>query len=281
MGSLIIHHLCIVRVDVGGVTLKKYAISLLNYIKRWMDKPLVDKVAIGMWAVLVIVFLFIFISFTNLLGLGHVIWHSRLFSHLFVDHYGKFNWIGITSILAIATLTFNAWDRRRQFKADLISKSRITWIENVRKATAKYLGTLYAYQKTNNDIKMIMSKRKVRAATSKEEDDFDRLWIKQNDLVINLFEATEQVALYFNKNDEEDRNEKILKLIRDSADKIKADLMQFGEAYNATNTPENENGRLEVWNNLLSITEDVKVSEIGNEISDYLKIEWEKAKNGN
>ncbi|MDV0431375.1 hypothetical protein RXV91_10895 [Lactiplantibacillus sp. DA1] len=212
----------------------------------------------------------------------YYLWYKEfLVSHFFVDHYGKFNWIGITSILAIATLIFNTLDRRRQFKADLISQSRITWIENVRKATAKYLGTLYAYQKTNNDIKMIMSKRKVRAATSKEEDDFDRLWIKQNDLVINLFEATEQVALYFNKNDEEDRNEKILKLIRDSADKIKADLMQFGEAYNATNTPEKENERLEVWNNLLSITEDVKVSEIGNEISDYLKIEWEKAKNGN
>ena len=55
-----------------------------------------------------------------------------LFNFFFISSDGKFNWIGITSVLEIITLSFNAWDRRRQFKADLVSKSRITWIQNVR-----------------------------------------------------------------------------------------------------------------------------------------------------
>jgi len=76
------------------------------------------------------------------------IWHNPIFSTFFVDKDGKFLWIGITSVLAIATLTFNAWDRRRQFNADLKSKSRIKWIENVRVAYSELVDNIMI---TDND----------------------------------------------------------------------------------------------------------------------------------
>ncbi|KRL56659.1 hypothetical protein [Furfurilactobacillus rossiae] len=63
---------------------------------------------------------------------------TDLMKFLFVDVHGKFEWIGITSVLAIVTLTYNAWDRRRQFRADLISKSRIKWMEQVRPLVANF-----------------------------------------------------------------------------------------------------------------------------------------------
>ncbi|WP_285213820.1 hypothetical protein [Lactiplantibacillus plantarum] len=73
------------------------------------------------------------------------IWQNKVFNIFFIDHYGKFNWIGITSILAIATLTLNAWDRRRQFKADLVSQSRIKWMAEVRPIVARFIEEISNY----------------------------------------------------------------------------------------------------------------------------------------
>lgn len=83
------------------------------------------------------VFLFMMFSF-DIFEVDSKIWHAHFFNHFFVDGSGKFAWIGLTSIMAIVTLLLNAIDSRRRFRADLISKSRIDWMKQVRPIVAKY-----------------------------------------------------------------------------------------------------------------------------------------------
>lgn len=100
-------------------------------------------------AMLIILILFsatlFWIEINDLNGLGKIIWHLRFFNHFFVEENNKFSWIGITSVLAIASLTFNAWDRRRQFNADLKSKSRIKWMAEVRPIVARFVEEIPNY----------------------------------------------------------------------------------------------------------------------------------------
>lgn len=71
-----------------------------------------------------------------------IFWHE-FYLYLFDSPDHKFQWIGATSIITVITLGINAWDSRRKFKADLISKSRIKWIEDVRNATAGLIQSFY------------------------------------------------------------------------------------------------------------------------------------------
>jgi hypothetical protein len=53
--------------------------------------------------------------------------------HIYIDIYfkiamGNLHGQVFTAIIAIITLAINAWDNRRKFKADLISKSRLEWL---------------------------------------------------------------------------------------------------------------------------------------------------------
>lgn len=61
------------------------------------------------------------------------------------NNHGQFNWLGITSVVAVLSLFFTAWNDRKKFKADLISKSRIEWMNTVRPLISQYISTFSKY----------------------------------------------------------------------------------------------------------------------------------------
>ncbi|CAB1721839.1 hypothetical protein [Lactiplantibacillus plantarum] len=123
------------------------------------------------------------------------IWQNKVFNIFFIDHYGKFNWIGITSILAIATLTLNAWDRRRQFKADLVSQSRIKWMAEVRPIVARFIeeisNYMYLYNRFAVDNKPSLNSQLTEIMSNIKKDYYlIKLYVptKSNEKLLNKIE---------------------------------------------------------------------------------------------
>lgn len=214
---------------------------------------------------IIIVLMFIWglaaIEWNDLDMYGFKIWHLRFFNHFFVDGNNKFNWIGITSVLAIISLTFTAWDSRRKVKIDLISKSRITWMEQVRPLVAnfytgfnKYLYTYYLFAVEHNG----------------SEDMNEVLTEEMNELKRNYY----QIMLFVLRNQTNELLLKNLKLLWDELDYI-VPLYDRGQKDGLI-----IKGEPSIY---LSVVNDYLAEALNRAIDDssqYFKDEWEKAKQG-
>lgn len=291
--------------------MRRVARCLLNYRKKWLDKNKVDKVETMMIFLMVILFVFMIISATNCFYVGHAIWHSRLFSHLFVDGDGKFNWIGITSILAIISLVFNAWDRRRQFKADLVSKSRITWIENVRVATADLIylcNQLWAAQlkgkKTipesyqNEKILILKQVELLTLYFGPDQETSERLSftaLYQIQFYKDIYDRwnREDINRHYKKIEEEkNRNQEIIdnslmseitnkgknRIIDSWLSEISELVIDSGYGVKNSKLSKYDDERLALYKLDRAYAELQSLSKV---VSVYLKVEWNRAKTGN
>lgn len=83
------------------------------------------------------------------------------YSKYFFNKDGDFQWLAITGLAAVGTFLFTSINTARKNKADLVAKSRIEWIQEVRGLMAIFLGdipvynySLIRYNKTSsNDTK--------------------------------------------------------------------------------------------------------------------------------
>lgn len=192
---------------------------------------------------------------------GYKVWHLRFFNHFFVDNDNKFNWIGITSVLAVISLTFTAWDSRRKMKIDLISKSRITWMEQVRPLVAnfytsfsKYLYTYYLFAVEHNgsaDMNAVLTE-------------------EMNELKRNYY----QIMLFVPKNQTNELLLKNLKLLWDELDYI-VPYYDRGQKEGLI-MKDKPSFYLTVVNNYLA----EELNKAIDDSSQYFKDEWEKAKRG-
>ncbi|MFW2821534.1 hypothetical protein ACN50E_04310, partial [Levilactobacillus brevis] len=171
--------------------------ELEKITNSWENKQDSEKVSTLLWyglctVVIIIVTIIIFIDWLNFFGAGHLLWHSRFFNHFFVDGDNKFNWIGMTSVLAILSLTFTAWDSRRKLRADVVSKSRIQWISEARSIA----GNLIGYEQ-----KALAAYRSLLAYNyrkSKTLEEFSKKMKRTlNDNVIDLSKYRNLFLLYF------------------------------------------------------------------------------------
>lgn len=107
--------------------------SISKWVKIWKKSNCKEKWILSIKLIVKIIIIICLIVYLLIIAFNmKIIKSNQLIQFLFVTEKNKFNWIGITSVLAIISLTFTAWDSRRKLKADLISKSRIKWMDNLK-----------------------------------------------------------------------------------------------------------------------------------------------------
>lgn len=107
--------------------------SISKWVKIWKKSNCKEKWIVSIKLIVKIIIIICLIVYLLIIAFNmKIIKSNQLIQFLFVTEKNKFNWIGITSVLAIISLTFTAWDSRRKLKADLISKSRIKWMDNLK-----------------------------------------------------------------------------------------------------------------------------------------------------
>lgn len=80
-------------------------------------------------------------DFINSEGPQESLWLSFLGSlrFLFTDKDNRFNWIGVSAIAAVLTFWFTREHNKKRLEADIISKARIEWIQNVRTEAVDFI----------------------------------------------------------------------------------------------------------------------------------------------
>ena len=83
-----------------------------------------------------------------------------LINKLFFNKDDEFQWIGVTAIIAIFSFLFTAINNSKKNRQDLVSKSRIEWIQKVREDTAEYISGFYnVFQDNDIDIIELVEKK--------------------------------------------------------------------------------------------------------------------------
>ncbi|MBB1079083.1 hypothetical protein H5S09_03625 [Limosilactobacillus sp. STM2_1] len=66
-------------------------------------------------------------------------------NNIFFDKNGSFQWIGVTSIIALFTFVYSIYSTNKKNKYDVISKERIRWINEIKQQVAELLVSLNKY----------------------------------------------------------------------------------------------------------------------------------------
>lgn len=220
------------------------------------------------WFIYLLIFLFIAFVVVCL-------FNREFYLYLFDSPDHKFQWVGATSIIAIITLAVNAWDNRRKFKADLISKSRLEWINDVRSRTASFIEACYeedcektneygsllrlhfsydqknqenAFSKAKNEDEIVINEKLLKKLMSKKNNNNKNVLI--NSYINNMGRLILEKEVPDLKK--KYQNKKIFKIAFDGSIK--------------------EHKKVNIWGIFLSNFIEI--------IRLYLKIEWERAKKG-
>lgn len=177
----------------------------------------------------------------NILLLTKLWNYQRILEFLFINKDGRFEWGGLTSMLAIVSLIGTFIITLNKNKADLISKSRIEWLQETKKLTSEYISSLYLLRRYIE---------KLSKAKTKEEE--YEIYTKKVEAFDNLNEKF--ILLKINFNDNEDHKE-IIKCIDD----IKRYALK----------------RYESKKDWTIVAQNLAISS-----SAYFKREWNKAKKG-
>lgn len=185
-----------------------------------------------------------------------------MFHAMFITHYGEFNWLSITSIVAICTLIGSMIYNRRKIKADLVSKARLEWMDKVRTLYAMFIEYFAHY-------KYLYDECFVENEASKQDLDF---------LMDKIRKTYYELKLYIPANTSNELLLKDIELIWCELSYI-SDYYNYGRKHNLIKSVKFNNERTnydEVVDEYLSEL----VTKSANDGSQYFKKEWEKVKNG-
>lgn len=98
---------------------------------------------------------------------------------LFFTNDGYFNWIAITGIMAILTFICTFIFNYKKYRADLISKARIDWMNQVRPLYAQYIAAVPHYMFLYNKA-MVGHDERANEVLTEQMDEIRRLYYELN-----------------------------------------------------------------------------------------------------
>lgn len=232
---------------------------------------------------------------------------------LFFNSNGDFQWQSLTAVSVIASIIFSIMTLIKQNKtlklqeklskdkisADVKSKSRIIWIQDVRGLTAELLTSYNKYFDYDENTHYYDLNKTVKDYSFNYSNYISEISTKSNKLMLYFSNADkkDKVKLnlmgelsYKDKNDEESIkkikkvNEEILKFLYNTDDNsLKNDLLsEFIKQLNTCVKNVSHSYTKQSENTIEKNKEMINgyLSELQNTISIYLKIEWDIAKEG-
>lgn len=175
--------------------------------------------------------------------------------------------LGSSTISTLITYLLNRRFNNKKLHAEIISKSRIDWINEFRALTSKYI---YETYKSIEEGKLACHFEKLAKASKKGsydkkryEDAYNKHIEKYNECVSNMTKYFIQIRLYLpNRSDGTSQEEH---------KKIKEDIKSISKELNDAINMKNEEQFLKIQR--------VDTQLLVDYIAQYLKTEWEKAKN--
>ncbi len=68
----------------------------------------------------------------------------NVFLKMFLDNQNSFQWGSVTAIAAVLAIIYSWQSNNKNIKANLVSKARIEWIQNVRNETSELIALYYS-----------------------------------------------------------------------------------------------------------------------------------------
>ncbi len=100
--------------------------------------------------------MFVIISFAELFIIGYCHFDRirNIVTKMFLDSKGNFNWTAVTALAAIFTIALTWINNNKNIKVNLVSKSRIEWIQDVRKTSIEFFNSCYNVISLIDEIKI-------------------------------------------------------------------------------------------------------------------------------
>lgn len=180
---------------------------------------------------------------------------NKLLRLIFLTKENEFQWLAITSILAIATFLFTSINTVKKNKADLVAKSRIEWIQEVKQIMAIYLKDVTYYP--------FLFKKYAKNNTS----DSKRLELETelNELALRIKQNKNLLLLHLSNNED---NKQLNECIQDCEKWIKNMRVRWRIQTKGNTNVDLFEYKLTPIDNLLIVSRE------------YFKREWDKSKKG-
>lgn len=180
---------------------------------------------------------------------------SKLLRMIFLNKDNEFQWLAGTAIAAMLTFLFTSINTVKKNKADLVAKSRIEWIQEVKKIMAVYLKDVSYYPFLFRKSKMML----------KKSTEYQEALKEVNELAVKIIENKNLLLLHL--SDSKD-NEQLNKCIEDCTEWMENMSLRW------------KIQTLSGTKKALFKYKQTPITNLLNVSRDYFKREWNKSKNG-
>lgn len=181
---------------------------------------------------------------------------------IFFDNNGVFQWSSIAAGVAFIAALIQIFNNQKSIDANLKAKSRVEWIQSVRKLSADYIKISYEYRILIGDYLVINGNGNFFIDESKiSKDNKNKIDIKYSELLYTY----NLLLLYFQNGDNTDKlniisNDEIIT----SIETLKIEMENFHKTNISDIFSFEKNGIIPFRDNMRA----------------YLKGEWDRAKSG-